>query len=99
MNVKLIRMWSGEDVIADLIDDKSDMGEDVIVIQNPIVAVPTGQGQMGFAPWSPLLKGKNEELQVSKKYVVYITETQPDVVEQYESMFSVIKAPTKKLIM
>ena len=94
MNVKLIRMWSGEDVIADLIEEK----EDSIVICNPIVAIPTGNGQMGFAPWSPLLKGKNEELEVTKKYVVYIAEAQQQVVEQYEEMFSVIKAPTKKLI-
>ena len=62
MNVKLIRMWSGEDVIADLIDDK----DETIVIANPIVAVPAGNGQMGFAPWSPLLKGKNEELEDRK---------------------------------
>lgn len=99
MNVKLIRMWSGEDVIADLIDDTSDIGEEAIVITNPIVAVPAGNGQMGFAPWSPLLKGKNEELKVSKKYVVYIADTQDQIVEQYQDMFSVIKAPSKKLIM
>ena len=95
MHVKLIRMWSGEDVIADLIEEK----EDSIVFCNPIVAVPTGQGQMGFAPWSPLLKGKNEELEVTKKYVVYIAEAQGQVVEQYEEMFSVIKAPSKKLVL
>jgi hypothetical protein len=99
MNVKLIRMWSGEDVIADLIDDKTDMGEEVIVISNPIVAIPAGNGQMGFAPWSPLLKGKNEELSVSKKYVVYIADTQEQIADQYKEMFSVIKAPSKKLIM
>ena len=95
MNIKLIRMWSGEDVIADLIEEK----EDSIVFCNPIVAIPTGQGQMGFAPWSPLLKGKNEELEVTKKYVVYIADTQEQIEEQYNEMFSVIKAPTKKLIM
>ena len=95
MNVKLIRMWSGEDVIADLIDDK----DDSIVITNPIVAVPAGNGQMGFAPWSPLLKGKNVELEVTKKYIVYIAETQEQVLEQYEEMFSVIKAPSKKLVL
>jgi len=99
MNVKLIRMWSGEDVIADLIDDKSDMGEDVIVIQNPIVAVPAGNGQMGFAPWSPLLKGKGEELEVTKKYVVYIADTQEQIEEQYREMFSVLKTPSKKLVL
>ena len=92
-------MWSGEDVIADLIDDKSDMGEDVIVIQNPIVAVPAGNGQMGFAPWSPLLKGKDEELEVTKKYIVYIADTQEQIEEQYNEMFSVIKAPSKKLVL
>jgi len=95
MNVKLIRMWSGEDVVADLIEEK----EDSIVFCNPIVAVPTGQGQMGFAPWSPLLKGKNEELEVTKRYVVYIADTQDQIEEQYRDMFSVIQAPTKKLVL
>jgi len=94
MNVKLIRMWSGEDVIADLVGDLTDN----IVIRNPIVAIPAGQGQMGFAPWSPLLKGKDIDLEVTKKYVVYITEAQEQIVEQYKDMFSVIKSPSKKLI-
>ena len=40
MNVKLIRMWSGEDVVADLVEEK----EDTIVLTNPIVAIPNGQG-------------------------------------------------------
>tara|TARA_B100002019_G_scaffold143641_1_gene123829 strand:- start:24 stop:311 length:288 start_codon:yes stop_codon:yes gene_type:complete len=95
MNVKLIRMWSGEDVVADLIEDK----EDTIVLSNPIVAVPAGNGQMGFAPWSPLLKEKGEELEVTKKYVVYIADTQEQIIEQYESMFSVIQTPSKKLVL
>ncbi len=94
MNVKLIRMWSGEDVIADQVGDLTD----TIVIRNPIVAIPTGSGQVGFAPWSPLLKDKNIDLEVSKKYVVYISEAQEQIVEQYEQMFSVIKTPGKKLI-
>ena len=94
MNVKLIRMWSGEDVITDLIEEK----EDSIVFCNPIVAIPAGNGQMGFAPWSPLLKGKNEELEVTKKYVVYIADPQEQIVDNYKDMFSVIKAPSKKLI-
>ena len=95
MNVKLIRMWSGEDVVADLVEDK----EDTIVLSNPIVAIPAGNGQLGFAPWSPLLKEKGEELEVTKKYVVYIADTQEQIIEQYESMFSVIQTPSKKLVL
>ena len=95
MNVKLMRMWSGEDVVADLIEEK----DDSVVICNPIVAVPAGNGQMGFAPWSPLLKGKDEELEITKKYIVYIAETQPEIEEQYQDMFSVLKTPSKKLVL
>ena len=95
MNVKLIRMWSGEDVVADLIEEK----DDSIVICNPIVAIPAGNGQMGFAPWSPLLKGKNEELEVTKKYIVYMSETQEEIENQYQEMFSVLKTPSKKLVL
>ena len=95
MNVKLIRMWSGEDVVADLIEEK----EDSVVICNPIVAVPAGQGQMGFAPWSPLLKGKGEELEITKNYIVYIAETQEEIIGQYKNMFSINQSPTKKLVL
>ena len=52
MTVKLIRMWSGEDVIADIVEESTDS----IVITDPIVAVPSPQqGNIAFAPWSPLL--------------------------------------------
>lgn len=92
MNVKLIRMWSGEDVIADLVKET----DDSIVIQNPIFAVPQGDGQVGFAPWSPLLKGRDTELDITKKYVVYISETQDEVVDQYKDMFAPIATPPRK---
>ena len=92
MNIKLIRMWSGEDVIADVKDNLTE----IVVITNPIVAVPAGNGQLGFAPWSPLLKGKDEEIEITKKYIVYIADAQDEIVEQYEQMFSAIKTPSKK---
>ena len=96
MNVKLIKMWSGEDVIADLIKEN----DDSIVITNPIVVVPSGQqGQVGLAPWSPLLKGRGTELEVTTRYVVYINEPQDEFVDNYRQMFSNIAAPSKKLIL
>ena len=94
MTVKLIRMWSGEDVIADIIEETTDS----IVITDPIVAVPSQQqGQIGFAHWSPLLQ--KDKLEVTKKYVVYMADPQEDIIEQYNSMFGKISKPTKKLIL
>ena len=94
MTVKLIRMWSGEDVIADITKEDTDS----ITFTDPIVAVPSQQqGQIAFAPWSPLLQ--KDKLEVTKKYLVYIGDTQPEIIEQYNSMFGKISKPTKKLIL
>ena len=94
MTVKLIRMWSGEDVVADIVEDTTDS----IVITDPIVAVPSPQqGNIAFAPWSPLLH--KDEIEITKKYVVYIGNPQEEIIEQYNSMFGKISQPTKKLIL
>ncbi len=94
MTVKLVRMWSGEDVITDIVKEDPDS----IVITNPIVAVPSReQGQIAFAPWSPLLK--KDKLEVTKKYVVYIGDPQEEIIEQYNSMFGKLSKPTKQLIL
>ena len=95
MTVKLIRMWSGEDVITDVIEKTNDY----YIIENPIVAVPSQQqGQIAFAPWSPLL-AKGKVIEVTKKYVVYEADPQEDIIEQYNSMFGKISKPNKKLIL
>lgn len=92
MNVKLIRMQSGEDVIADLIRED----ETSFTVMNPIVAIPAQNNQMGFAPWSPLLKDKDTELTITKSYLVYIAEPQEQIVDSYTEMFSIIETPPKK---
>jgi hypothetical protein len=95
MNVKLIRMSSGEDVVATVVED----GDELLTIQDAIVAIPTGQGQMGFAPWSPILSKEQKEIPVNKKFVVYVAEVNSDIVDQYKQMFSTIVTPEKKLIL
>ena len=94
MTVKLIRMWSGEDVIADIVEENTES----IVITDPIVAVPSQeQGRIAFAPWSPLLQ--KDKLEVTKKYIVYIGDPQVEIIEQFNQMFGKISKPTKKLIL
>ena len=94
MNTKLVRFRSGEDVLCDLINET----DTDIVVENPIVAVPQAQGQLGFAPWSPLAKEK-VALTVPKDYIVYITEANDNIVEQYESLFSTVITPKKQLVL
>ena len=87
-------MWSGEDVIADIVEDNSNS----IVITDPIVAVPSPQqGNIAFAPRSPLLQ--KDKIEITKKYVVYIGDPQKEIIEQYNTMFGKLSKPTKKLIL
>ena len=71
MNISLIKMQSGEDVVAELVNNDE---RDVVVIRNPIVMVPQGNGQVGFAPWSPFLSDDVKELSIRRSYTVYISE-------------------------
>jgi hypothetical protein len=96
MNVKLVRMRSGEDVVLDLIEET----DDSLTFCNPIVAIPNGQGTLGFAPWAPLLAGRNAPVTVPKDYIVYMADTQEEIVDQYTQMFSIIETPpSKKLVL
>ena len=90
MNVKLIKMASGEDVVAELIREE---GRENVVINNPIVMVPQAQGQVGFAPWSPFLSDDVNELTIKSSYVVYISDPKPGVIENYTQIFSPIITP------
>lgn len=94
MSVKLIRMSSGEDVIATLLEET----EEAITIEDSIVAVPTSSGTIGFAPWSPLQSKTEKSLIVNKRFVVYISEPDEGIVEQYSKMFSKLITPNSKLI-
>ena len=86
MNVKLVRTTSGEDVICEVLSET----DDSVTFSNAIVAVPAGNGQIGFAPWSPLLSKDVKELTLDKKFVMYIAEAQDQIVTEYQSMFSPI---------
>jgi len=92
MNVKLIRMNSGEDVIADLIRQEAE----TLVLSNPIVLVPGQGGTLGFAPWSPVISPDVKEIIIRSNYVVFMSEPNEDVVNNYNQIFSPIVTPGSK---
>lgn len=89
----LLRLYSGEDVICQILEEHDDR----YLVENVVVAVPMDRGQLSFAPWSPLAK-EGIPLTITKNYVVYQTELNEDLVTQYESLFSKVITPQKKLI-
>jgi hypothetical protein len=98
MTIKLIRMSSGEDVIATVVGEV----EDAIQIKNALVLVPAQNNQLGFAPWSPISDPQVEYIEVFKQFIVYVTVPQEAAIENYNMIFNssnIVTPPEKKLIL
>ena len=71
-DVKVLKLITGEEVMARVSNDLSD-GGGLVTLDNPMTlqAVPTNQqGQMGFAlvPW--LMSGKSEKITISIDHII-----------------------------
>jgi hypothetical protein len=93
-DVKLIRMHSGEDVVAEI----TTYGDTHTTFKNAIVAIPTGQGQLGFAPWTPILNKSKNEIDVKNDFIVFIADVDEDVANQHKSMYGGVITKQSKLI-
>tara|TARA_R100000005_G_C4853181_1_gene118448 strand:- start:289 stop:582 length:294 start_codon:yes stop_codon:yes gene_type:complete len=95
IDVKLFRIITGEEIIAEILSET----DDTITVQNGLVVLPTNTG-VGFAPWATVISKEKPEITVSKKHIVYRAEVQDDVAHKYNEMFgSKLVTPTpKKLI-
>ena len=89
MDVRVIRLVTTEDVVADLLEET----DDSVTIRGGIVAVPTKDGNIGFASWTPLLASPVEDITLSKKHIVYVGAPNPALVDHYSNQFSKIVTP------
>jgi hypothetical protein len=95
MNVKLIRVVTGEEIVAEVVSET----DDTITVQNALVVLPTNNG-VGFAPWATVISKDEPEIIVSRNHLVYVAEVQDDVASKYKEMFGNIITPAeKKLIL
>ena len=103
MTIKLVRLKSGEDLVADI-----DINTDAVTLENPAMIMPVGnpgadgQVQMGFGPWVPFAKSKTFE--VPREHIVFIADPADDIVNNYRQMFGSgivvpeVKVDTKQVL-
>jgi hypothetical protein len=96
INVKLFRIVTGEEVIAELVSEN----ENTVTIKNGLVVLPTGQN-VGFAPWASVIDRDNPDLIISKNHIVYIAEVDSGVNKKYNEIYGskLITPEDKKLIL
>jgi hypothetical protein len=96
IDVKLIRLVSGEEIIAEVLD----WSNGIVTVKNALVVIPQ-QGQVGFAPWATVIDPERPEVALDMKHVIYSVEVAPDVIKQYVKLFGGpdIITPSKQLIL
>lgn len=98
MNIKLVRILNGDDVIADV-----DVNVTRLNMKNPVrvVVMPSAAGQnpnVGFAPWSPF--SKDTDFRLDMAHVVAIMEPIDEFVQQYKlSVSPIVTPPQGRLIL
>jgi len=87
-NVKIIRMQTGEDIMASMID-KEEQNE-TVVLNNPMRLVfrrlPTGQTVLMMMPWLPVELIKEDSAIIYTTDIITIVEPKESMKEYYENL-------------
>ncbi len=88
-NIKLMRLVSGEEIIAEV----SNSSKDGYTVKDAIVMIPAGEGKIGIMPWMPYTKA-NKGLTVRKQDIMFMVEPVEDLVNQFkQSRSGIVTAP------
>jgi len=92
-NIKLLRLTSGEEIIAEV--DTSDGNQ--VEIKDAIIMIPAGKGKIGFMPFIPYTKAK-DGLTIRSKDIMFMVDPIESLIDQFKSARSGITMPPKGVI-
>jgi len=97
INVKLFRIITGEEVVAELVSED----DNFITVKNGLVVLPTPNGTVGFAPWATVIDKSIPDLIIARNHVVYIAEVEEQVKSKYNELYGskIVTPGEKKLIL
>ena len=98
MNIKYLKLVTGEELVTEWIEDKHDSVE--VKLKNPL-GILMSQTEKGFniqlVPYGSM--AQNEEIMVNYKNIVFHAEPEQKLRNQYESITGqVITPPTPKIV-
>ena len=78
MNIKVIRIVSGEELIGDWNEEKN-------IINNPVIMVPVSKGQLGFQPWIPY--SDQEDIQLKEQHIMTVLTPDKKLQNEYNRVY------------
>jgi hypothetical protein len=86
-NVKIIRMQTGEDIMASMIGEEQ---EETVLLEDPMRLIfrrmPTGQTMLMMMPWLPIELIKDNSALVYNSDIITIIEPKESMIEYYENL-------------
>jgi hypothetical protein len=86
-NVKIIRMQTGEDIMASMIGEEE---EETVLLEDPMRLIfrrmPTGQTVMMMMPWLPVELIKDNSALVYNSDIITIVDPKESMIEYYENL-------------
>ena len=90
MNIKIVRIVSGEELIGD-------WNKETNTITNPVVMIPIAKDQLGFQPWIPY--SEEEEMTFKEQHIVVVLTPDAKLQNEYNRVFgSGLLVPEEKII-
>lgn len=101
-NLKLIRLFTGEELLADVAYDTQDPQNVQYVLRNVVQIImnpnPNGRGvNIGFAPWGEFVE-KHTGITMLREHMLYCETPIAEFVQNYNKNFSPIVTPPTGLI-
>jgi hypothetical protein len=104
MDIKIIRLITGEDLLCEMIETGTQTGSaSEVTVKNPvrIVVMPSKTDpkvpSIGLAPWCEFSESKVVSLRWD--HIIFCVDPVNEFKNQYQSMFGGILTPPKKLIL
>lgn len=88
-NVKLVRLVTGEEILA-----RCENTATGVIIRDPMILVPLGQGKLGFAKWLPYAN-TDKGVEVANNYVMFTLDPDIELTNQYASASSGLLLPNQ----
>lgn len=93
MSVMIVRLNSGEEVIANIEET-----ENTIILKDPSVLIPSPEGKLLLARWLPYAITDNG-IELDKKHVVFTLKPQKELENHFTNVIvNNIAVPNKKII-
>ena len=85
--IKLIRLVSGEELIAEVKET-----ENTVTIKDAIVLIPAGEGKIGIMPFMPYTEAA-KGLELKRKFIMFMVDPVDDLKRQFTSAKTGLSLP------